>query len=138
MKFTVKVENRTYHVEVQDTAQRPIVVKVDGERFEVWPEQEIQTISPPKAEPAKMTPRPVAKPSLNGNTKAVYAPIPGVIQSVAVKAGDNVNVGQELCVLEAMKMKNIIRATKAGQIEAVHVSDGQQVKHHDVLVTYAG
>ena len=70
--------------------------------------------------------------------KAIYAPIPGVIDSVAVGPGDVVSMGQEVCVLEAMKMKNIIRAPRAGQVAVVHVSAGQHVKHNDLLLEYAG
>jgi glutaconyl-CoA/methylmalonyl-CoA decarboxylase subunit gamma len=54
-----------------------------------------------------------------------------------VSPGDEVEVGGELCILEAMKMKNAIRATRAGQIAAVHVSTGQHVKHNDPLVEYS-
>jgi biotin carboxyl carrier protein len=45
--------------------------------------------------------------------------------------------GQELCVLEAMKMKNTIRASRDGEISKVHITVGQHVKHHDILVEYA-
>jgi biotin carboxyl carrier protein len=69
--------------------------------------------------------------------KAVLAPIPGVILSVAVCAGATVKVGQELCVLEAMKMKNAIRSTRAGVIANVYVSEGDHVKHGQVLVDFA-
>jgi biotin carboxyl carrier protein len=68
--------------------------------------------------------------------KLVRAPIPGVIVSIVVNVGEAVNVGQELCVLEAMKMKNSIRATRAGQIATIHVNIGQQVKHNEPLVEY--
>lgn len=69
--------------------------------------------------------------------KVVRAPIPGVIVSVAVQPKDEVIAGQELCVLEAMKMKNLIRANRAGVIAKIHISAGQHVKHHDVLMEYA-
>jgi biotin carboxyl carrier protein len=64
----------------------------------------------------------------------VLAPIPGVIDSIAVQPGDGVVRGQELLVLEAMKMKNVIRATRAGTVAAVHVTARQHVKHGDPLV----
>jgi biotin carboxyl carrier protein len=59
-----------------------------------------------------------------------------VIVEVAVKPGDQVRVGDTLCVLEAMKMKNAIRAPRAGQIATVFVQIGQAVKHHDSLVAF--
>jgi biotin carboxyl carrier protein len=66
----------------------------------------------------------------------VPAPLPGVIVAVSVQPGAEVSLGQELCVLEAMKMKNAIRAPRAGRIVSVHVAVGQTVKHRDVLVEY--
>jgi biotin carboxyl carrier protein len=71
------------------------------------------------------------------DAKAVYAPIPGVIIAVSVEPGVKVEVGQEICILEAMKMKNIIRAPRDGEIAAVRVTAGQHVKHHDLLVEFA-
>jgi biotin carboxyl carrier protein len=68
--------------------------------------------------------------------EAVRAPIPGVIVSLAIEPGTTVSTGQELCVLEAMKMKNSIRAARAGQIAAIHVTPGQAVKHRDVLMEF--
>lgn len=62
--------------------------------------------------------------------------MPGQIAEVTVSAGDTVERGQLLCKLEAMKMKNQIRAPKGGRIEAVHVSVGEQVQYGDPLVTY--
>ena len=59
-----------------------------------------------------------------------------MIVAVSVKPGDTVEHGQELCTIEAMKMKNVIRASRAGTIAAVHVTLNQHVKHHDVLLEF--
>jgi biotin carboxyl carrier protein len=72
-----------------------------------------------------------------GDGQGIRAPMPGSIVSVAVQAGDQVEVGQDVCVLEAMKMNNRIRAPRAGTVAQVHVGPGQQVQHGDLLVTYA-
>ena len=66
----------------------------------------------------------------------VRAPMPGTIISIAVQPGDQVDTGQDVCVLEAMKMKNRISAPRAGVIDQVHVSSGQQVQQGEVLVTF--
>ena len=63
--------------------------------------------------------------------------MPGSIVSIAVQPGDRVEVGQDLCVLDAMKMNNRIRAPRAGTIAQVHVSLGQQVQYGDPLMTFA-
>jgi biotin carboxyl carrier protein len=68
--------------------------------------------------------------------KVVKAPLPGVVDSIKVKVGDSVVYGQELVVLEAMKMKNSIKATKPGKITKVCVSVGETVPHGASLVEY--
>ena len=68
--------------------------------------------------------------------KSVLAPIPGVIIAISVKPGDSVTRGQELCVLEAMKMKNAIRASRDGKIAAILVNVGDHVKNSQVLIEF--
>ena len=145
MKLTVQIEGQAFEVEIDDLDARPIVATVDGERFEVWPEavgvqvprsgsvilSEAKNLSTPPSAPIPTPP--------SGSDKAlvVRAPIPGVIVAIAVKPGVKVQIGDELCVLEAMKMRNAIRATRAGQIAEVHVTVGQHVKHQELLVEFA-
>ncbi len=149
MKIKVKIDEQEFEVEIADLAARPIVALVDGQCFEVWPEEAASAplleMKPVErhAAPAPAAPRPAVPapaepaPAVVDKTKAVLAPIPGVILSVAVCAGATVKNGQELCVLEAMKMKNTIRATRAGTIANVFVSEGDHVKHGQVLVDFA-
>ncbi len=143
MKLRVQIDSQTYEVEVGDLNTRPILATIDGETFEVWPEEQgaasaAQTAVRPST--AVSAPAPVAAPAAAGSgdsSKAVLAPIPGVIISINVKEGDSVTVGQEVCVLEAMKMKNSIRANRAGKIAAVRVSTGDQVRKGQALMEFS-
>ncbi len=82
----------------------------------------------PAAPIAAPTPAPApAAPKAPAVSETITAPLPGKIISVAVKAGDAVNKGDELCVIEAMKMGNSIKAQRAGTIADVLVSPGQSV-----------
>jgi acetyl/propionyl-CoA carboxylase alpha subunit len=63
----------------------------------------------------------------------VLAPMPGKIVRVLVKAGDAVQTGQGLLVVEAMKMQNEIRAPKSGMIDRVAVVEGQTVNAGEVV-----
>lgn len=67
-------------------------------------------------------------------SKVVEAPMPGLVKTVAVKAGDMVGENQEVCVIEAMKMQNSLVAAAMGKIKAVFVKAGQTVDEGQVLV----
>jgi len=77
------------------------------------------------------------RPAVGGGASTVSAPMPGVILEVHVKAGDRVERGQQIAVLEAMKMHNLIGAPRAGTIGEVCVTPGQAVGHGDALARYA-
>jgi biotin carboxyl carrier protein len=63
----------------------------------------------------------------------VVAPMPGKVIRVLVQAGDRVEAGQGLLVVEAMKMQNEIRSPKGGTVERLHVKEGQPVNAGEVL-----
>jgi biotin carboxyl carrier protein len=128
MKVRVRIEDRTYVVEIEDPNAEPVVAIVDGQRFELWPETGQRL---PEVGGASPSPAPFSA------DREVHAPIPGVILSVAVQPGASVTPGQELCVLEAMKMRNPICAGRAGVIQAVHISPGTHVQHRQVLMEFA-
>jgi glutaconyl-CoA/methylmalonyl-CoA decarboxylase subunit gamma len=142
MKLRVKIEDQTYEVEVGDLSDRPVLAVVDGETFEVWPEEAqlaAPTVQAAAAPAPASAPVQAAKPAAGAvdRNKTVIAPIPGTIVAVTVKEGDSVNPGQELLALEAMKMKNIIRATRAGKIATIFVTNGDRVTQGQALVEYA-
>ena len=64
----------------------------------------------------------------------VQAPMPGKVIAVLVEAGQQVNAGQGLVVVEAMKMQNAIPAPKSGVVERVWVAAGDTVEHGQTLV----
>jgi len=77
----------------------------------------------------------VPKPLDFGNY--VLSPMPGTLMSFAVKEGDVVELGQELCVVEAMKMQNIIRSHKAGaKVGKLHGKVGASLRADEILVEF--
>jgi glutaconyl-CoA/methylmalonyl-CoA decarboxylase subunit gamma len=146
MKYNVSVAGKTYEVEIENINVRPIIAKVDGEVFEVTPENGINAagsaVRMEKAGAEKTTvalkATPTASPSpsqtLSGNT--LTAPLPGTITEVFVRPGDEIETGQVMLVIEAMKMKNSIRAVRGGIIAEVLVSAGQTVAHKQALVKF--
>jgi propionyl-CoA carboxylase alpha chain len=69
-------------------------------------------------------------------SKAVISPMPGAIVSVSVKAGDKVVDGQELIIIEAMKMQNIIKSEVDGEVESVTVKAGDSVTVDEILIKF--
>jgi len=145
MKMKIMIDAQTYQVEIDDIHARPVIAVVDGERYEVWPEDQAETslqefanspeISVPEVRQASV---PFGSTPQGGTGKEVISPLPGVIVAILVKSGDTVQHGQELCTLEAMKMKNAIRSNREGKIASIKVNVGDQVNHGHVLMTFEG
>jgi propionyl-CoA carboxylase alpha chain len=70
-------------------------------------------------------------------SKLVLSPMPGLVVSMDVVAGQQVREGEVVCVLEAMKMQNIIRAERDGVVKAVNAKGGDPVAADEVLVEFA-
>ncbi|KID12409.1 pyruvate carboxylase, partial [Rhodobacteraceae bacterium PD-2] len=71
-----------------------------------------------------------------GNPAHVGAPMPGVVASIAVKAGDAVKEGDLLLTIEAMKMETGMHAERDGRVKAVHVQPGGQIDAKDLLIEF--
>uniref|UniRef100_A0A2K5HHE2 Propionyl-CoA carboxylase alpha chain, mitochondrial n=1 Tax=Colobus angolensis palliatus TaxID=336983 RepID=A0A2K5HHE2_COLAP len=67
-------------------------------------------------------------------SSVLRSPMPGVVVAVSVKPGDTVAEGQEICVIEAMKMQNSMTAGKTGTVKSVHCQAGDTVGEGDLLV----
>lgn len=145
-KYKVKVEEKTYMVEIQDLKSKPILAVVDGVTFEIWSE-EVECMPEVKAAQAKTTTQAAAPPMISQaatpvsgsglTSNTIKAPIPGVVIAIKVHPGDVVETGQEICVIEAMKMRNPIRSSRSGTIASVPVTVGQSVSHGELLVEFA-
>lgn len=73
----------------------------------------------------------------SGGPTKVHAIIPGVVVAVSVAPGDAVVAGQQLLVVEAMKMQNELRAPRDGTIEQVAVGAGSTIEVGDLLLVLA-
>jgi biotin carboxyl carrier protein len=67
----------------------------------------------------------------------VISPMPGKVVRLLVRVGDQVEAGQSLVVVEAMKMQNEVRSPKSGKVESLRVSEGQAVTAHETLAFIA-
>ena len=72
------------------------------------------------------------------STQRVTAPMPGLVRRVLVEQGQQVETGQGLLVLEAMKMENELRAEIDGQVHSIATRDGATVRKNDLLLEISG
>ena len=88
--------------------------------------------TPRQAELARLMPEKIAP----DTSKMLLCPMPGLIVKVDVEAGQEVQEGQALCTVEAMKMENILRAEKKGVVSKINASAGDSLAVDDVIMEF--
>ena len=148
-KIKITIDGKSYSVEVKDINADPIEMVVDGHNVSVTLGDEDPPIAIKSTTEVKDStqdelksdsvnaPEPSKKVSAPGPIKDFTAPMPGMIISIAVKEGDQVVPGDEICVLEAMKMQQTLRAEWAGIVDEIYVSTGQQIQGGDKILGLA-
>ena len=94
------------------------------------------TAAPAATAPATASAPAARKPAGGGGKGTQTAPMPGVIIEISVKPGDVVARGQQVAVLDAMKMHNVIGAIQAGTVAEVYVDAGQSVDHGSPILKF--
>ena len=133
-QFHLKIDDKTYKIELPKIDWgKPFSIKVEEATFKAEVKTPTTKVALTAFEPTPLTPtkRIVAQKQIVEG--AVTAPMTGKIVSVKVKKGDQVEAGQVLCIIEAMKMENEITTPKAGTVQEVNVSEGSPVSEGEVL-----
>ena len=148
-KYQYKVQGVDYDVEIEEVEGNVAKVNVNGIRFDVELKQPINPTSTlkkvrveapkPVTRPAIPTAAPAAAPAQPaapaGAGTPIKAPLPGTITEVKVNVGDQVNQGDVVMVLEAMKMQNNIESEVTGTVTSITVKQGENVMEGAVLLT---
>ena len=131
----VKIKDTWYTVEVKDLDANPVEALVDGELVEVELDS-LTAIAQAGAE-AQVEQQDLSNEEASEPVTAVQhvirSPMPGVIMSVTVKEGDAVKAGDEICILEAMKMQQSLKSDASGTVVSIRVIAGQQVQSGETI-----
>ena len=139
-KLRIRVGDNWYNVEVGDLTGSSVEVTVEGETFSVDVEGLPAPARPRPRRGRTQTPGIVVPPPTSRTTAArpvdnvIKSPMPGRVISILVRPGDRVTAGQEVCVVEAMKMEQSIRATREGVVKEIVVQPMDSVRTNDPLI----
>lgn len=138
-QYKYTINGNKYEVAIGDITDNVATLTVNGEEFKVEMEKESEPEKKkPVVRPAAAAAAPAAaegKPAAaEGKANALKAPLPGVITDILVEVGQEVEVGQNVVVLEAMKMANNLQAEKSGKVTAICVQVGQSVMEDEALI----
>ncbi len=136
-KYKFNISGNVYEVHIKDIEDNVAKLEVNGTAYNVNIEEEIKTSKTPKLIRKPVEKKPgegfIHKSPSSGGYQ-VTAPLPGTILKINVKVGDSVTEGQNLVVMEAMKMENQILSQKSGVVSAIKVGTGDTVMQDDVLI----
>ena len=163
-RYTLNISDRQFEIDVQEQGADQFEVVVGGETYQVTlsgdegldgatitPGMPVAASAPRAAAAPRSAPAPAAstsaapapssapapRPAPGGGGKgSMTAPMPGTILEVNVKPGDTVTRGQQVAILDAMKMHNVLGATQAGTVAEVYVSSGQAVDHGTPILKF--
>lgn len=124
MKLKITIEGKTYEAEVEVVDEDESSTPASYAPYESPSAQ---------SSPNSFTPVHGAA-GTSGNKKQYLSPVTGIVIAVKVKPGQEVQAGELMIVLEAMKMETSITAHSAGKVKGINVAAGDSVKLNQVLM----
>jgi glutaconyl-CoA decarboxylase len=106
-KYRVKVNGKLYEVELE-------AVEENNQKIEVAPKE--------------------VTPSSNGTTSELLAPIGGKVLAINVKVNDHIKKGDTVCIIEAMKLENEVKANRDGVVKEIKITTGTTVANKQVIM----
>lgn len=135
-RIRVRVNGQWYDVEVGDVYQSPVEVNVNGDLYLV--ELDAAAKAPRDTVLRRRQERKAEQPGLRsitqGNDKVIRCPLPGRVVTVSVTKGQEMEAGDEICVLESMKMEQSVRMAKRGLVKSVKIKIDQSVNAGTALL----
>lgn len=132
--FKYVINGNPYEVAIDSLDDTNAKVEVNGITYDVVIEQSEKQNTKPARRVAQATQASASSSAQGGSASAVKSPLPGIILDITCGVGDSVNKGQQIMVLEAMKMENAINADRDGVIKEIKVTKGETVLEGAALV----
>jgi biotin carboxyl carrier protein len=153
-EYVLTINQKEYRAEVSEINAEYALIQVNGREFRVDLQQlalsklmpvaamaETRAASPAAPPAIGVAPAPAAPlapvSAVGDASSIVKAPLPGLIIDVKVREGEKVKAGQNIVVMEAMKMENQIQATTDGTVKKILVKKGDNVAEGNALVEIA-
>ncbi|WP_422018187.1 acetyl-CoA carboxylase biotin carboxylase subunit [Reyranella sp.] len=148
LEFAVDIDARRIEIESAWTPgeplmrakvdQHPVVVQIDtlGSGWRLTHEggqADVLVLTPRQAELYALMPVKAAP----DTSKFLLSPMPGLLASVAVSEGQEIKAGEALAVVEAMKMENVLRATRDGTVKTLHAKAGDSLRVDQKIIEFA-
>ena len=119
---------KSYNVEVvsTDATHKKTLIKINGKEYYTTIEDRLDLLLKEMG----------LENGLSPVVSDIKAPMPGLVLSIQVVEGQQLKKGDNILVLEAMKMENILKSTAEGVVKKVYVSQGDKVEKNQVLITF--
>lgn len=141
-EYVLSIGGKEYKAEVKEITSEFARILVNEKEYKIeikeFGRKSVEISSVKRAETpiseAKLEKREIEKPKIDStDSGTIKAPLPGLILDVFVKLGDTVKAGQNLFVMESMKMENQIQAPHDGTVAKIYINRGDSVAEDDVL-----
>jgi biotin carboxyl carrier protein len=130
----LKVNGEWFSVEVGDPYQSPVEVSVDGETYMVEMGVADNGSMPTVRRQAPKVDQPGLRGITEGDERVIRCPLPGKVVSISLTKGQAVEAGDEICVLESMKMEQSVRMAKAGTVKNIKIKVEQSINAGSTLI----
>lgn len=124
--ISVLLDNKSYTATVEkvDTKNKELILKIDGQSITVAIKEPIDQLLSSMGLDLKALQK----------VEPVKAPMPGMVLKVLVEPGQQVNKGDGLLILEAMKMENVLKATGPAKVKTIKINERTAVEKGTVLI----
>ena len=124
----VLYKNRSYNVELvaENKAEKTSVYKINGNLYNISIEDQYDLLL-----------KQLGMDNMQANkVKDIKAPMPGLVLNIFVEEGMEVSKGENILVLEAMKMENIIKSPAEGRVKTIFIKNGDKVEKNQILLEF--